>query len=80
MATGSFRVSTKRHSASRRTIGLDAPKANSLQFLRDGPDVVRMMAGPNVWICDECVRLCCDAFWPDEVFPWSPPTGPGAGH
>jgi ATP-dependent protease Clp ATPase subunit len=30
---------------------------------------VRIIAGTNVWICDECVQLCCDVFWPDEAHP-----------
>jgi Caudovirus prohead serine protease len=21
----------------------------------------------NVWICDECIQLCCDVFWPDQT-------------
>ena len=68
MATGSFRVSTERLSASKRTIGSMPRKRTHRSFCGKGPADVRIMAGPNVWICDECVQLCCDAFWPDEVF------------
>jgi hypothetical protein len=55
-------------------------KRTHCSFCGKGPDDVRIIAGMNVWICDECVQLCCDVFWPDEVFPRSPPTGAGADH
>ena len=41
---------------------IDTAKANTLQFCGKGPDDVRIMAGPNVWICDECVQPCWNAF------------------
>ncbi len=46
-------------------------KRTDCSFCGKGKDDVRIIAGPNVWICDECVQLCCDIFWPDEAFPWS---------
>jgi hypothetical protein len=55
-------------------------KRTHCSFCGKGQDDVRIVAGPNVWTCDECVQLRCDVFGPDEVFPWSPPTGAGAGH
>jgi ATP-dependent protease Clp ATPase subunit len=44
-------------------------------FCGKDQDDVRLVAGPTpkVTICDECVQLCADIFWPDEVFPWSAP-------
>ena len=48
-------------------------KRTYCSFCGKGPDDVRIVAGMNLWIYDECVQLCCDIFWPDEVFPWSLP-------
>ena len=56
-----------------RTLGLGGEEENGCSFCGKGQDDVRIIAGPNVWICDECVQLCCDIFWPDEEFPWSVP-------
>ena len=32
---------------------------------------LRVVTGPGVAICEECVQLCCDIFWPDLELPWS---------
>jgi ClpX C4-type zinc finger protein len=43
-------------------------------FCGKDADQVRLVAGPKgVAICEECVQLCMDIFWPDELFPWSAP-------
>ena len=35
-------------------------------------DDVGLIGGPKeVFICDECVQMCADIFWPDLDFPWS---------
>lgn len=57
----------------RDTLGSMARKRTDWSFYSKGQDDVRIIAGPNVWICDECVELCCDIFWPDVDFPWSAP-------
>jgi hypothetical protein len=49
-------------SASRLTIRSMPRKRTHCSFAARAPDDVRIMAGPNVWICDECVQPCCDAF------------------
>jgi ClpX C4-type zinc finger len=50
-----------------------AKKRTHCSFCGKGQPDVRIVAGPDVWICHECIQLCCDIFWPDEVFPWSVP-------
>jgi hypothetical protein len=50
-----------------------ARKRTDCSFCGKGQDDVRIIAGPNVWICDGCVQLCSDILWPDEAFPWSVP-------
>jgi|tagenome__1003787_1003787.scaffolds.fasta_scaffold13949386_1 ATP-dependent Clp protease ATP-binding subunit ClpX len=39
------------------------------------PEVRRLIAGPQVWICDGCVRLCHDALGSSGD---QPPAGIGA--
>lgn len=68
-----LRHNTSRSTRRRRTLGLRGEKENRCSFCGKGQDDVRIIAGPNVWICDECVQLCCDVFWPDEALPWSAP-------
>lgn len=60
-----------------RTLGSVATKRTLCSFCGKGQADVRIVAGPNVWICDECVQLCCDIVWPDERFPWLPPAPDG---
>ena len=43
-------------------------------FCGKDQDQVRLVGGPRaVFICEECVQLCTDILWPDDLFPWSVP-------
>lgn len=43
---------------------------------KDQDQVHRLIAGPNVFICDECVRLCVAILWEDVELPGQPATAP----
>jgi len=38
---------------------------------KDQDQVARLIAGPGVHICEECVRLCVDILWEDVDLPES---------
>lgn len=59
----------------RRTLDRRMAIKPKCSFCGKDQDNVRLVAGPTpkVTICEECVQLCCDIFWPDEAFPWSAP-------
>jgi hypothetical protein len=61
------------------TLGAVAATRPKCSFCGKDEEGLRVVAGPAVAICAECVQLCCDIFWPDPELPWSVPKSGGTG-